>query len=268
MQAKNRNGNAALILMYHNVLEPGHCLNPPDPVYDLSRAMFQEQMQYLHEKEFNVLSLDQLISCQKKEGDFPEKSIVITFDDGFSSHLETALPILDRYHFRGEFFVTVNQIGKPGYLTWEGVKQLDQSGMGIGSHSVNHLFLNEMDVSAIAFELQTSKQVLEAHLGKPISFFAPPGGRVTPDVIPLAIKAGYAGICNSQVGENTKGMDPFAMRRFAITQSISMERFAALVNKDPFVLWQYYAKTSLLSFAKKVLGNRFYQQVRERFLPK
>ena len=64
--------------------------------------------------------------------------VVFTFDDGGVSFLTKAVPILEKYDFKGVFLVSTKYIGTPGFLTTEQVKELAERGHVIGSHSHTH----------------------------------------------------------------------------------------------------------------------------------
>ena len=94
------------ILMYHSIensdpkKDEMGLANPTD--------IFRMHMQYLKENEFHVIDLPDLVNRIKDNISIPDKSVVITFDDGFRSILTNALPLLKEfceYIFCGEKIV-------------------------------------------------------------------------------------------------------------------------------------------------------------------
>jgi peptidoglycan/xylan/chitin deacetylase (PgdA/CDA1 family) len=90
-----------------------------------------------------------------------EKVAIITFDDGWKSQYENAKPILDKYNFKATFYVICDQVGKGGRLGWQEIKQLQNEGHEIGSHSMSHVNLDEISSDEQDYEIVESKNCLE-----------------------------------------------------------------------------------------------------------
>jgi peptidoglycan/xylan/chitin deacetylase (PgdA/CDA1 family) len=87
---------------------------------------------------------------------------------------------------RGTFFVVTGLVGKPGYLTWDGVRQLAAAGMEIGSHTVSHAHLAELSDEQVRRELTASKAELEAQLHAPVALLAYPYNSVRKRIVRAA----------------------------------------------------------------------------------
>lgn len=100
---------AAAILMYHSVL--------PDPSLQddflggISHAedIFHTQMEMLA-REFRPISLDDALRYLQNSEDFLARSVVVTFDDGYTDNYEVALPILSQFGVPATFYPTVDCI--------------------------------------------------------------------------------------------------------------------------------------------------------------
>lgn len=81
------------ILMYHHI--------SPNPErwgdYVVSPETFENDLKYLSDLGYTSISLEELIAYTEGRGTLPEKSVMITFDDGQRSFAEYALPLLDKY---------------------------------------------------------------------------------------------------------------------------------------------------------------------------
>ena len=63
----------------------------------------------------------------------PEKSIGLTFDDGYADIYESVFPILKKYRMTATFYVVkLTEDRKPGYVTWEQLREMAAAGMEIG----------------------------------------------------------------------------------------------------------------------------------------
>jgi len=107
-------------------------------------------MDHLKGHGWQGLSLGQAL--QFAEG----PNVTITFDDGCETDLLAAAPILRQAGFNATFFITVGRLGKPGYLSKAQVKELSE-GFEIGSHSMTHAYLTDLDESGLRHEICDSK---------------------------------------------------------------------------------------------------------------
>jgi peptidoglycan/xylan/chitin deacetylase (PgdA/CDA1 family) len=100
-------GASAAILMYHSVM--------PNPAVhsDLlggiihSESEFRAQMELLS-REYHPLSLDEVVDSLDSRKDLPKRSVVVTFDDGYTDNSEVAMPILNQLGIPATFYVTVD----------------------------------------------------------------------------------------------------------------------------------------------------------------
>ena len=108
------------------------------------------------------------------------KVVILTFGDGYQSQYSLAKPVLDKYGYKGNFFVTCNRVGTANKMTWPELLQLYQEGNVIGSKTVDYgtkamggRDLNHLSAQQLEFEVGQSKQCLLNH-GINTSFFAVP----------------------------------------------------------------------------------------------
>ena len=111
-----------------------------------------------------------------------------------------------------------------GALNWEEAKEMEASGLvDIQSHTHSHgdYFSGPeagegpepLRTEELFRDLQQSKNVIEARLGKTCRFLAWPWGRHNPEAVAMARKAGFAGIATTEKGVNFPGADPLAIKR-------------------------------------------------------
>ena len=104
---------------------------------------------------------------------FDTKVVIITFGDGYQSQYIYAKPILDKYGFKANFFVTCNKVGlTSSKITWQELVQLYKEGHVIGSKTVNYgtkakgegdIDLNHLSANKTEYEVGQSKQCLLGH---------------------------------------------------------------------------------------------------------
>jgi peptidoglycan/xylan/chitin deacetylase (PgdA/CDA1 family) len=253
------------VLMYHALEDNDHPAGANslgEQLYVLQASRFREQMEYLHREGFRTFLLDELLDTEV----WPEKGVVLTFDDGHESNYTLALPILQCFGFKAEFFVTTGWTDTSHFMNRDQIKALHSAGMSIGSHGKCHDFLDEMTDQEIEQELQESMETLTRITGQQVTSFSAPGGRIKSVVGKIADKLGYRIICTSRPGSFSRGISAHSVPRFALRQDTDLATFGNIVKLDSVYLYKLKNRNKLLSLAKKVLGNGLYESGRNLFL--
>ncbi len=183
------------ILVYHNIRPPSptRVLSASDQQYEVTPEQFESELAVLAKEKYTVVSFDQMMTAIHGGENLPEKSVVITIDDGRESQYLYALPLLKKYGFSATFFIFTNAIGKKGYLTWDQLKELHDEGMAIEAHTRFHPFLTRItDDAELRKELTESKKLLEDKLGISVKYFAYPFGLYDDRVVAAVKDAGYS----------------------------------------------------------------------------
>ena len=102
----NINKKQVAVLVYHNIVQNKEAKINAKAA--LTTEEFNEQLKYLKDNGYETISLDELYSWKKGQLDIPEKSVVITFDDGYYSFKHLAQPILYQYDFKAACFLIGN----------------------------------------------------------------------------------------------------------------------------------------------------------------
>ena len=101
--------------------------------------IFEQQMKYLKENGYRVITLSQLYGFLQYQHAVPKNSVVITLDDGYRSVYDTAYPILKKYGFTATLFVYTDFVGMgKSAMTWDQLRDMKADGFEIGSHSLSH----------------------------------------------------------------------------------------------------------------------------------
>lgn len=174
------------ILMYHHV---GYSKGFSS--YYVSPEIFEEQMKWLKDNKYTVISMDEFDGAVRCGLDLPNKPVVITFDDGDRDQYEYAFPVLRKYGYSGTFYIAINWLEDNIHMTWEMVKDLIDKGMIIGSHTMSHPNLATLYKEGLVYELSLSKKILTEKLGMPIRYISYPGGGYSNFVGDLAKEEGY-----------------------------------------------------------------------------
>ncbi|HOX25953.1 MAG TPA: polysaccharide deacetylase family protein [Candidatus Krumholzibacteria bacterium] len=98
-------------------------------------------------------------------------------------------------------------------LTWDQVRELQDQGVTFGSHTVNHAILTTLPVAEARREIEDSRALLAARLGRQVDYFVYPNGDLDATVRELTRRAGYAGALSTIAGYWSARGDPFAVPR-------------------------------------------------------
>ena len=241
------------ILMYHGV----HSKKYPhvykdDHIWTIDIEVFERHMDLIHSSGCEVVLLDHFLGSAL----LPEKQnkmVILTFDDGHESCYFNALPILNRYGFKAEFFITAGLIDKNGYMSKSQLNDLKKHGMSIQSHAYNHRFMSLLDKKELIFELRESKRKISEIISDNVRFFSYPGGRHD-DRTEMAVReAGYQGSCTSEVGYNTFGNKLYGMKRFHYIDGMDERYFKAIITQDFKYFLLKKAWGSFLTIKRKFL---------------
>ena len=129
----------------------------------------------------------------------------ITFDDGFESFLETALPELRKRNIAATLFVVAGKLGcypewdeyiedplfKEPLMTREQLARIPADLITIGSHTMTHPFLTRVQEADAKRELRESRKELENMLGRRIALFSFPHGDFNSKLVEWCRESGY-----------------------------------------------------------------------------
>jgi biofilm PGA synthesis lipoprotein PgaB len=188
----------AVITIYHHVSED----TPPST--SLSPAQFKEHMDYLRDNGFAVLPLNEVITALQNKQPVPDKTVVITFDDGYSSIYEEAFPLLQEMGFPFTVFINTQPINDrlQGYMSWDEIRRMSDAGVIIANHMVNHPYMisnepGESDserLERLRLELLNAEQQILQETGQSHKIMAYPYGEYDSAIKQMVKAEGFVGI--------------------------------------------------------------------------
>jgi len=249
-------------LMYHELQLPGRELCQSDPGYTryiVSAAAFESQLRSLKNLGYQGVDVGQALAFSSGQ------KVVITFDDGSETDLESAAPILKQLAFGATFYVTVGFLGRRGYMTEGQLRELCAHGFEIGCHSMTHPYLPDLDSAGLQREIVEAKERLGQIIGRQVEHFSCPGGRFDERVVQTVKQAGYRTLATSRVQLNSKSTDPYALGRVPVLCNTTPEELARVCRGEGF--WKLNLQQTVRDSAKNILGNRLYDRLRAALLP-
>lgn len=241
----NCNANVA-ILTYHevdNMLDK----NGNKDVWAVSSRNFEKHIQYLQNEGYKFVSLNEYIEYCQGKIDLPEKSIMISFDDGYESFYVKVLPVLKKYDVPAMLAIVSSWLEKDkkpvelhNMATWEQLRDMEMSGLvtvvshtdslhvqrvinpqgGKGSCIENRLYLNnryETDdeyFQRIGNDLHRVQELFKEKLGHGALAVVWPYGRYSGRAVDIALQKGFEGtfLLDGGINKGTKDDLKYAKR--------------------------------------------------------
>jgi peptidoglycan/xylan/chitin deacetylase (PgdA/CDA1 family) len=231
------------ILMYHSISdtpEPGF-----SPYYQVctSPRRFAEQMQSLAKTGWQGVTLREGLDVLAGNRQISGHPVAITFDDGFHDFYTAAFPILKQHGFAATMYLPTAFIGDDrqsfksrACLNWGEIRELHQTGIEFGSHTVNHPILYQLPWPEIERELMLSKEQIEQKLGEPVSSFAYPYAFPQEDrpftrtFAELLRGSGYLNGVTTVVGRAKSDDNPLTLKRLPANDADDPALFAAKLD--------------------------------------
>jgi peptidoglycan/xylan/chitin deacetylase (PgdA/CDA1 family) len=256
-----------MALMYHDVtVSAGRLLAGPE-YFGVSMDEFRRHLDELGRLDLRAVSLEQAV---RESGNDSRRFIAITFDDATAGQYSYAFPELVSRGMFATFFVVTDWIGRPGYASWDQLREMAAAGMSIQSHTSTHPFLSELDEAGVRRELSSSKGRLDAELRqKTVSLALPGGDAPRRELRRLIAEAGYGIVGTSVWGRNgvpRETGEVFMARRCTIRGEMSPARFRRVVLGDPWVVMRRRARDGVLRWTRRTLGPSRYARWRASFL--
>lgn len=256
----------SISLMYHDVCVEGSLAQsgfegPGPETYKLDKEAF-----HLHLVTIKSLVPHGVELVTDRISDTP---VFLTFDDGGRSASETIGPLLERFGWRGHFFVTTDKIGCKGFVTERQIKELHDKGHLIGSHSASHPSrMSNCSRDQLCDEWSRSLERIGQIVGSTIDIASVPGGYYSKQVVAAAAECGIKHLFTSEPITSEKSIAGCRVfGRFAVRRKTSEAEVGSIVSgrivprAKQYLMWN--AKKGM-----KRLGGELYLRTRKRILKK
>lgn len=226
----------ARVLMYHSICE--HVEKERHNKWRVKPKDFDKQIAWFYKNKWNSYTISELTKLDK----IPEKSFVITFDDGFEDNYTNAFPILKKYNFKATIYLVPTQTSNhweekntsvlSNLLNKEQINKMQESGLiEFGSHTLSHVNLSTIDDIQLERELVSSKQEVEKIINKECTAFAYPYGKFDDRIIKATLKAGYSNATVVKRGLYELQDDILAIKRIGILGTESFIDFLLKISR-------------------------------------
>jgi peptidoglycan/xylan/chitin deacetylase (PgdA/CDA1 family) len=261
------------ILLYHRFVRreeelaryPG-----TESIFTITAERFDEQMGQLKRDGYRAIGLREVVDFITRGAPLPEKPVLISVDDGWTSNLDVMIPILRKHDLRAAFFVTTSPEawiyrkfqGLDGPLSAQHVRGIADQGYEIGSHTISHPYLIELSDAEIRREFCESKRILEEATGRPCPFLSIPGNFYDQRIMRLAVEAGYEAVFTANVGCVHPGTDRWDIPRLIVEGNFSLKEFEK--NLRPLAICTRKLVFGVKKLPPHLLGATRYMALREK----
>ena len=215
--ATGKPGTATVpVLMYHVINPPP--AGAPFPGLYVPSDEFAAQMQALKTAGWHAVTMDQLKAYWTRGVPLgTRKPIVLTFDNGYASQYDNALPILKRLGWVGDENIQLSGLPpSQGGLTGSQVRGLIASGWELDTQGISHADLIALDAGQLKYQVATARQILRKRYGVPVNWFCYPSGHYDATVIAAVRAAGFVGSTTVIPGWANPSEDPYRLPRLRV----------------------------------------------------
>ncbi|MDP3851734.1 MAG: polysaccharide deacetylase family protein [Luteolibacter sp.] len=215
-------GARVAILGYHDFSE-----TEPETAMRIRTSKFRKQMETIRQLGITVISLHDFVAWKHGDMEIPEKSALITLDDGWKSVYTDAFPILKEFGYPFSLYLYKNYVDGGGKaLTTQMIQEMITAGAAIGSHSVSHPYPvtvksfrkkgSDAFDAYLRKEMGESKRFLESKFKTTVITYAYPGGFHTEEMYALGVEFGYTHLFTVIPGKVTRQAQDNTIPRYMI----------------------------------------------------
>jgi peptidoglycan/xylan/chitin deacetylase (PgdA/CDA1 family) len=214
------------ILLYHYVRVNPVATDQVGFELSVTPPNFALQMGFLRFAGVHTVNLGDAMQALRSNHPLPARSVVLTFDDGYRDFATVAAPVLQHDGLRGTVFVVSGFVGRHGYMDATQVRQVQDMGMTIGVHTVNHIDLSSVPLDIARNQIDVSHAQLDALAGRHLLDFAYPYGGFNAAVEQLVLADGFRDAVTTQAGAVLRIDQPAAWPRYHVGGSDTLYSFA------------------------------------------
>lgn len=203
------------ILCYHRLRDYKPTESASTRTYIVPVPAFKAQIKMLADSGYHTITPDDYYAYLAYSKPLPSKPVMITFDDTSEEQYTVGKAELEKYGFKGVFFIMTISIGRPGYMSKEQIKSLSDDGHTIGCHTYDHNNVKKYEGADWDLQMVKTKEKLETITGKKVDYFAYPFGEWKANAIPELQKRNYKAAF--QLASKRDSTDPlYTIRRMIV----------------------------------------------------
>ncbi|MGM0481932.1 MAG: polysaccharide deacetylase family protein [Pseudomonadota bacterium] len=238
------------VLQYH------HVSDSTPAVTSISPKQFARHLDYLVDNNFQVLSITEAHQRIEQGRSFPDKAVVITFDDGYQNVYHNAAELLQQRNMPYAVFVNPDLMASSpsAYMSWEQLRDLQQGGATIVNHGQTHDHLIRRQAGEteaqwqqrMHYDIVTAQQAIDDKLGQQPKYFAYPFGEYDPSLQQLLKQWGFLGFAQHSGAWSPYSQETAITRFPASGRYANLETLATKLNSRALPVTDYQPQDPLL----------------------
>lgn len=221
-----------LILCYHGVNDKAK----------ITKQIFEANLKTLQKKKYATASLDEIYDYVKGKTELPDKTVHITFDDGYRDNYSEVYPIMKKYPFKATIFLPTMYIGSLGFLNWDQIREMEGSGIfNFESHTHSHprsVTINPSKEELIE-DILISKKIIQKELNKESKHFCYPFGYYDDQYIEALKASGFHSAYTLNLGVNSVNENPYLLKRIEVKKPDNWLEKLLYIYENPFLFKIY-----------------------------
>lgn len=229
---------ALVVLQYH------HVSTKTPKTTSISPQLFAAHLDYLAKVNIQVIKMERLIEILKRGETLPDRTAIITFDDGYRSIFTHAYPLLKKRGWPFTVFVNskAHDEKSPLHMSWDDLKLMSKNGAMIANHTDSHSHLIRRRaqepfkswLKRRELEITFAQDRIDKEIGKSFKVLAHPYGEFDKELLGQLKTMGYIAF-GQQSGPVAKSSQHQSLPRFPFGGVYGdMDDFAVKVNSLPF----------------------------------
>jgi biofilm PGA synthesis lipoprotein PgaB len=208
------------VLQYH------HVSSDTPTSTSITPEQFDKHLQWLEDNNFQVVALVEGLAKIRAGQTLPDKTVAITFDDGYLDNYVTAFPLLRQRNWPFTVFVNPapHDAGRTGWASWEQLREMSTAGASIANHTTSHDFLirrkdDESEakwLDRIRLDIEFAERRIKVEINQSHKILAYPYGESNQDIRQLVTEMGFTAF-GQQSGAVSTASDFADLPRFPLS---------------------------------------------------
>lgn len=214
------NSDIGIPVLYYHSIDPSEANE-----LILAPERLREQLQYIKNAGYTTLTIQEVYDHLANNSPIPEKSILITFDDGYMDNYVNAFPILKELDIKATIFLMTVGVDEGYYMSSDSIKEMSDYGIDIQGHTITHPHLSELPYEEQLKEVKESREFISNITGKDVFAFAYPYGDFNDDTLKAVQEAGYSMAFTIKNGKADREDGLLTLNRIYVNSLETMDQF-------------------------------------------
>lgn len=254
-----KGANSVTIINYHSFFKKNE--QPKINNINVNPELFEKHLKTLTDYGYKTVTEEDFIAFMKGKKRLPEKSILLTIDDGYESVYTNALPLLEKYNFNAVFFpiiydMELGQRKDAPMISFDNLKKIANSKhLELGNHTYNlHwrgnndktgfeamvfnkdskgklLISKKSKINYIVNDLKKAEDIIFKTTNIKVDSFSIPYGAYNKTSLEAINKAGYTTIYTTEGGTNKPYGNVGLIKRYGANENTKADNILNLIKR-------------------------------------